>query len=632
MKREHILFFTILISLNFILVTSINPETYSGRVSALGALADYSLDTDFTLKLEFLGFDEGLLNETEIEEGLNLNFQQGNPTVGITIFNISLEFNYASETEYNDFATYIETMGTNGTGTGYDLNATQLELDLASGERNDIFIPQDGLLMDAELTEEYIYNNLFEEDPAKPGYSLFFLNFSVFDAKDHSLEHWYKTESLDFDTNETISSWFSGFSDIPYVTTLGWGGDYRFCFLDLSARTWYYDWIEIAWGAYYGMGLGDFSYYDYRDIDELSQLVDIYSVSGNSILSEYISDYILSYILNVFGGYYYATPIAESYSLQVKVFNNLTNVGYTMEELNWVISDTRIQNQLEIDLPWIEWIIDVEYVNIQDYPILYDYIADNVQYDVNGPYVEIMPEFFSMLTVQLSAHFDYDAADVILPCYFFLNDEVGLQYDGIPFAGLGGMGWEILVADQYSLFKGGDPDFLRSGMSAIMIHELGHSLGYPHPHSEYYGWGSSFLEDAMNYFSRGEESFSTFYIDALARAHGNYFYSYASLHNEFAFEDFVNAGSPDYLVPYITDIGLLLQQASANYTSMDYLSCINAAKATIDAIDLFYYYLDDPSVTETPTPTLTETATSINFIFIAMTILSSFLVIKRKRK
>ncbi len=629
MKRKHILFFTILITLNLVFVSFINSSTYSGRVTALGALNDYSIDnTHMTLKLEFVGFDESLINETDIEERLYLYFFQGQSGIGETVINFTLEFNYASQAEYDSFVTYIGTMGTNGTGVGYDLNTTQLELDIASGERNDILIPQDGLLMDAELTESYIYNNLYAEDPLKPGYSLYFLNFSVLDNEDHSLEHWYRAEALDYDTNETSTAWFSGYSNIPFVSTLGWGGNYRFCYLDLSARTWYYDWIEIAWND---LGsTGTFSYYDYKDIDELSQLVDITSVAGNDIYLEYLADYIQAYIINVFGGYYFKNPIAESYSLQVKVFNNLTNIGYTIDDVNWVISEARIRNQLVEDFPWIEWNIEVEYVNILDYPVLYDYIADNVQYDVNGPYIEIMDGFFYMLASQLETHFDYDAADIILPCYFFMNDRVGLQYYGISFAGLGGMGWEILVADQYTLFESGDPEYLRSGMSSVMIHELGHSLGYPHPHSESTGWGSSFIEDVMNYFTRGEESFSSFYIDALARAHANYYISYGCLQQDFAIEDFIDAESPDYLQAYLSEIGALLQQAISEYESMDYIDSVYSAKAAIDAVEEFNYYLDNPDETNTPTPT--ETSVSINLTLIAIAVISSIYMFKRKRK
>ncbi len=629
MKRKILLFVTILISANLLLVTSINPGTYASHVKQLGGLADYSLDTPLTLQIEFLGFDDGLINETEIESMLSLQFWKGQTDIGESLMSFDLLFNYASEDDYANLKSYIETYGTNGTGVGYELNTTQLDQDLASGERNNILIPQDGLLMDAELTEDYIYNNLYTENTENPGYTLFFLNFSSFDSEDHSLEHWYKTTSTDFDTNLTIDTWFSGYSDIPYVPTLGWGGDNRFCFLDLSARTWYYDWIETAWGD---LGMGNFIYYDYRDLDELAQLVDLYSDTGNSILSEYIGDYIQSYLFNVFSGYYYRNSIVESYSLQVKVFNNLTNIGYTYEDINWVISETRIKEQLVNDFPWIDWVIDIEYVNIADYPILDDWISDNIQYGPSGPYVEIMNEFFYLLEDQLNDHFDYTAADTVLPCYFFLNDEVGFEYWGIRFAGLGGMGWEILVADQHVIFESGNPDFPRHGMSATMIHELGHSLGFPHPHSSYYGWGSSFFEEVMNYFSAGEAGFSVFYRDGLGRAHSNYFYSYAGLQLDFAFEDFVDAGSPNELVSYINDAGVLHQQAATNYSDMEYNACVQKSKATLDAIDLFYYYLDNPAETPTPTPTVTETTNAMNIIMIAITISLSLLIMRKMRK
>ncbi len=629
MKRKQVLFLTIIISLNLLLFPAINHGAYLGRVTASSSLADFGLDTDITLKFEFVGFDQSLTNESAIKEKLYHYFFFGNPTIGESIFNISLVFNYATQSEYDDFIDYIETNAEIGTGVGYDINRTQLENDIATGQRNDILIPHDGLLMEAELTETYIFNNLYSEDILNPGYTMYFLNFSTFDSEDHSLEHWYKYEAMDFDTNESVASWFSGYNSFPYVPTLGWGGNHRFCYLDLSARTWYYDWVEIAWGGYFG-GLGDYSYYNYKDLDELTQICDIYTEQGNANYTSYLADYIQSYISNIFCGYYYQTPIVESYSLQVKVFNNLTNIGYSSDDVKWVISKTRIKNQLEADFPWIEWKIDVEFVNIQDYPVIYNYIAENVQYDVNGPYVEIMNGLFYLLADQLHSHFDYDAAETILPCYFFITDGLGFQYGGVPFAGLGGMGWEILVSTQYSMFSNGDANFPRAGMSATTIHELGHSLGFPHPHSAETGWGSSFIEDVMNYFSRGEESFSSFYIDALARSHANYFYSYTSLQQDFAYSDFEDAGSPDYLVSYLNDIGVLLLQAAEQYSNMNYILSIASSKAAITAIDTFYFALDNPETTTTPT--LEESSVYVIFTLMAITVLSSFNIINRKRK
>ena len=97
---------------------------------------------------------------------------------------------------------------------------------------------------------------------------------------------------------------------------------------------------------------------------------------------------------------------------------------------------------------------------------------------------------------------------------------------------------------------------------------------------------------------------------------------------DFAYEDFAEAGTPAHLVAVINDIGLLLTEASANYTSMNYLNCISNSKTALEKIDLFYLLLDDPDATNTPT----ETSISASIILIAMTISSVFFVFKRKRK
>ena len=122
------------------------------------------------------------------------------------------------------------------------------------------------MLMDAELVEDYIYQNLYAPVPETPGYTLYLFNFSRFDSADHSQEHWYRSNSVDFDSNTSIKYWFSGYNDIPYVPTLGWGGEHRFCFLDLTARSWYYDWIMNVWS----FSTGSAHYYDYTYLDEFS--------------------------------------------------------------------------------------------------------------------------------------------------------------------------------------------------------------------------------------------------------------------------------------------------------------------------------------------------------------------------
>ncbi len=625
MKKSNLILKTAIFVIFVASFNSINAITSVAYSVDSINLPDYSLDTRLTLYIEFFGFDYELLNLDEIVGLLVTEFIGGNQEIGTSTISFDFSFSFATEAEYTQLENYINSIKVDGTGVGYSLNRTQLLDDLASGERNNILIPENGTVIDARLVENYLYENFYEENTEDPGYKMFLLNFTHLDAPEIGQDHWYKIAETGFDSNITVDYWFSGYNDIPYVPTLGLGGSERFCFLDLSARTWYYDWIFDAWG----FPTGDYSYYIYPDLDTLAQNVSLYSTSGQTILSTYLADYINSYLGNVFSAYYGVSPIGDSYSMQVKVFNNLTEAGYTLDELNWVISEARIFNQLEIDFPWIDWIIDVQFVNLLDYPSLSSWISSNLQQDQDGDYIEVMNGFYQLLETQLPIHFDYSAADSILPCYFFLNDDFQFRWYGTAFAGLGGMGWELLVNDQYGMFENGNPSLPRRGMSTVTIHELGHSLGIPHPHSGAYGWGSSFIEDAMNYFSRGESSFSSFYRDGLARAHNNYWYSLASGEMDVAFLKYTDAGSINELLEMVNDIYILLGSAAKDYQDMNYTLSIEKVKLARSEIETLVFYIDNPD--QIPTTPTNRTASYASLLVFTSIIVSSVLV-KRKRK
>ena len=625
MKKSNLILKTAILVVFVASFNSINSFTsVAVSVDSIN-LPDYSLDTDLTLYIHFFGYDNDILNLVEIKSMLYSVFNGGYQEIGSSIISFDFVFSFATETDYDQLEDYINSIKVNGAGVGYSLNVSQLIDDLATGDRNDILIPENGSVIDARQVENYLYENFYEENIENPGYTMFLLNFTSLDSLVDNQEHWYKVVETGFDSNITVDYWFSGYSDIPYVPTLGWGGSERFCFLDLSARTWYYDWIFEAWG----FPTGDYSYYIYRDLDTLAQNVSLYSSAGKTILSTYLADYINSYLGNVFSAYYGVSPIGESYSLQVKVFNNLTEAGYAVDELNWVISETRIFNQLENDFPWIDWIIDVQYVNLLDYPSLSSWISSNLQQDQDGDYIEVANGFYQLLETQLPIHFDYTAADSILPCYFFLTDDIQFRWYGTAFAGLGGMGWELLVNDQYSMFENGISSLHRRGMSAVTIHELGHSLGIPHPHGDTYGWGSSFIGDVMNYFSIGESNFSSFYKDGLARAHNNYWYSLASGEMDAAFLKYIDAGSIDELLKMVNDIYILLGFVVKDYRDMNYTLSIEKAKLARSEIETLVFYIDNPD--QIPTTPTNQTEAYASLLVFASIIISS-VFIKRKRK
>ncbi|MCG3220256.1 MAG: hypothetical protein H7641_02655, partial [Candidatus Heimdallarchaeota archaeon] len=278
------------------------------------------------------------------------------------------------------------------------------------------------------------------------------------------------------------------------------------------------------------------------------------------------------------------------------------------------------------DFPWIEWKIEVEYVRLNDYPEVYDYIADNARMDQNGLYIEVTEGFFTYLQNRLFADFNYSVADAVLPCYGFLTNYISFKYYGISFAGLGGMGWEIVVGSPSSIFEGGDVSKPRRGFTQIMIHELGHSLGFPHPHSYTYGWGSSFVKETMNYFSLGEESFSTFYQDGLARSHGNYFYLLASEEMDLAYTIFRDAGAPSELDWLVEEVYSLLNGYLDLYNELKYLSAVLNMTTALDKIELIPYYIAHPE--EIPTEPTEKTTFPLVMISFAVV----WILMKKRKK
>ena len=565
-----------------------------------------SLNGTIELKLEFLGFDQDLINETAILDQLYHTYIHSSylPLADVTF---DFCFNYTSESDRANLEDYIlDFASINGTDTGYELNITKLKEDLDTGVRSpDTFMLRDGLSIDAELVEEYLYTNFYEEPIDAPGYTFYIMNFTQFDNEDHTLEHWYDTYSADLDSEQPTTWWYSGYRNIEKRGAMGWGGDYRFAYIDLSSRSWYLDYVYNAWAALGGQGSE--LYYQYPDLDNLTQSFDFSTKGGKEILNQYIAEWINSYTGNVFQKPGRTNmPIGQSISLQVLVLENLTNNGYLPEDLDWCISETKIYDQLEADCPWIDWNIEIQWVELTNHPDLFSYIQDNLEEDSIGRFIEVSDGLFNVLEDQLSTHFNLEASEVVLPCYFFITNDIRFKWVGTSFAGLGGMGWEILLGTQNSLFDNGDTSKPLRGMSNVMIHELGHSMGLPHPHSYSYGWGSSFVKDTMSYFS-AHAGFSTFYIDTIGCAHTEANYNYSQIEYIDALKLYNNHSRPSWVDDNIIEINATLAAIVTFYYQMDYNASASLAFHVRDLIEELIYEIRNPPLTPTPTPTPTPT-------------------------
>lgn len=612
-----------------------SSKTSTGKFQATGAtigqnkwLTENDFSFDLTqklnsivlLKIQFIGFENSTINLSALEGQLynSIGHPKDPPLEDV---NFAFEFSFTAEDKTNALKDYITSIAVNGTNTGYDLDIDLLLEDLNSGNRSNIFIPRDGMSINAELVEDYLYQHLYQEPVSETSYTFFIANFSEFDSTDHSYEHWYDTSGIDLDSEEPITWWYSGYGNLSKRAAMGWGGNYRFCYLDVSARSWYLDYVKTAWTALGGGGSE--LYYQFPDLDNLTQTFDPHTTEGQAKIGQYLSDWINSYIGNVF-----SKPVSskvciyQTVSVQVKVFENLTDNGFALEDISWCINQSKIFNQLQSDLPWINFDVKVEWAKLSDYPDLFDYLQSRIEEDIDGKYIEIWPELFYYLSNHRSDYFDLETAEFVLPCYFFITNDVGFRYGGISFAGLGGMGWEILLATQNSLFENGQLDQPRRGMSQVMIHELGHSLGLPHPHSGTFGWGSSFVADVMSYFAM-EPGYSTFYRDAIGCAQTEANFNYALAEFETALQLYSDAGEPQALNDLIMQIYDDLTVIPTYYKQMDYNQSATRVFLVREQLQQLFDALRS-------TESASETLTSTSYFGISLVIVLPVLILTKK--
>ncbi|MHA1740283.1 MAG: hypothetical protein ACTSXA_08145, partial [Candidatus Heimdallarchaeota archaeon] len=116
----------------------------------------------------------------------------------------------------------------------------------------------------------------------------------------------------------------------------------------------------------------------------------------------------------------------------------------------------------------------------------------------------------------------------------------------------------------------------RRGYSRVMIHELGHSLGLPHPHDGSWGWGASYVAEVMSYFAIND-GFSQFYIDGVARTHANYHFYNADIEYLDAIDLFAQLGAPAHVEQLLDTIDQLLDTVPGMYLQMDYSGAANAS-------------------------------------------------------
>lgn len=348
---------------------------YNRASSAIPNIKQENIDINLVL----IGFDSDYIFEDDLESSLPVEIDpfllfEVDPSFPHSNYEINYLISYLSEDKVTDLEEFILDNAIFDPLFGYRVNNTALDEYLSSQSYDnfmDFFIPCEGYTIDAGLVENYIYQNIHSEFEDTSHYTLYLMNFSSIDAEDHSIEHSYVPSYVDCDSNRSTDLSLAGKEERNAV---GWGGNYRFCYADLSAIS------ENLFQYTFGLG-SDLNtaplYYRY-DLDTFTEVYNIETISGKNALTNYISEWIISYVRNVFlSSTLYTPPVFESFYLPIKVFNNIADRGYPYETMTWAFNSERIHNYLSEAFPWIEWLVEYDLKYLTDYPEIYQHLVDH---------------------------------------------------------------------------------------------------------------------------------------------------------------------------------------------------------------------------------------------------------------
>lgn len=414
------------------------------------------------------------------------------------------------------------------------------------------------------------------------GYTLIVADMSSISSMHHYYQVYYNEQ-------DAASSRAPQYSKVwPLVDwTYSWGGHYRFYYLDLSAGDPKYD----------HSGVGHVPIQDFTTRYYSSDTVT-YKRSVQSV-TEYVADYVTEAVRDLFlPSYVYAPTFAASYKIVINIFDDTGKLSDA--NIGDYVSTSMVKKAFQELVPYAMWDVSLALHRLSDDPGLETVVSNSVlftreltgtydQAKVHTDYYDYRPVYL-YLQNHLAQYVSNASATVVLPEFEFVfksggrffyswEESIGDQArqreleDRGTFTGLALGDLVVIGTNERYLYTYGD------GLSHTSIHEVGHNMGLMHPHS--YGYTEDYVSSPMSYLTH-EVRFSQFDIDAIQRAHADYFFS--NIQQAISVSSSVTFQSKD-AQSNLAQAETSYQKAMNSYATKDYASAVSNLQGLSKLVD-----------------------------------------------
>ncbi|MHA2140250.1 MAG: hypothetical protein ACXADD_02035 [Candidatus Thorarchaeota archaeon] len=459
-----------------------------------------TVSRDWNIEIVLVNYDPALIEEDTLTAGLP---EWSNHTTSIVDISYRVDYSvsHAGATWTNDLTQFMLANSINGSDTGSQLNEAALEYqETHLDDPQTIFSPRAGRVIDGEAVEDWLNENPAVTPPSL-GYILYVFNFSEFDSADHSLEHWYDYKPVDPDSGEAQNwfrlEWDNALNPDVKMQYAGFGGKHNLFVLDTSANQWYLRWARIWWG--------DSPYDDHpehctMDLEDKASSVDLGTPTGIHDFNVYLHNYLYDPVAYLFiPQQHNPSTYADSGRLKGLVFCMNVAAGVSVESLTWVTDANRQQHHLQELLPFIPWEVDIEFLDIDNYPGWRTLFWDNAYVDFDGTTVaDGYAMFYDIRDNMRPNYFDAESEDIEVFGVVFIKQQMEMHAAGRTFTGLGGGGQTVIWKSWERYYR---PDGVtpKDGVSSVQLHETMHAVGIGHTWS-YGHYVGDFSYSPMGYF------------------------------------------------------------------------------------------------------------------------------------